>query len=113
MAAIYPVCVARGCRECVVSVLFHGVVRLTPCPAHRGMHTGRSRYLRHRFPPDIISHAVWLYHRYCLSFRDVEDLLAERGIIVSYETIRQWCGKFGPEYARRLKRRQGRLGDTS
>ena len=72
----------------------------------------RSRYLRDRFPPDIISHAVWLYHRYCLSFRDVEDLLAERGIIVSYETIRQWCRKFGPDYARRLKRRQGRLGDT-
>ena len=77
-----------------------------------GMHIRRSRYLRHRFPPEIISHAVWLYHRYCLSFRDVEDLLAERGIIVSYETIRQWCGKFGPDYARRLKRRQGRLGDT-
>ena len=76
------------------------------------MHTRRSRYLRHRFPSDIISHAVWLYHRYGLSFRDVEDLLAERGIIVSYETIRQWCGKFGPDYARRLKRRQGRLGDT-
>ena len=76
------------------------------------MHTRRSRYLRHRFPPDSISHAVWLYHRYGLSFRDVEDLLAERGIIVSYETIRQWCGKFGPEYARQLKRRQGRLGDT-
>ena len=52
------------------------------------MHIRRSRYLRHRFPPEIISHAVWLYHRYCLSFRDVEDLLAERGIIVSYETIR-------------------------
>ena len=67
------------------------------------MHPRRSRYLRHRFPADIISHAVWLYHRYGLSFRDVEDLLAERGIIVSYETIRQWCAKFGPEYARRLK----------
>jgi putative transposase len=53
-----------------------------------------------------------VYHRFCLSFRDVEDLLAERGILVSYETIRQWCRKFGPEYARRLKRRQGRLGDT-
>ena len=76
------------------------------------MHIRRSRYLRHRFPPEIISHAVWLYHRYCLSFRDVEDLLAERGIIVSYETIRQWCGKFGPDDARRLKRRQGRLGET-
>jgi transposase-like protein len=45
-------------------------------------------YLRHRFPPDIISHAVWVYHRYCLSFRDVEDLLAQREITVSYETIR-------------------------
>ena len=76
------------------------------------MDTRRSRYLRHRFPSDIISHAVWLYHRYCLSFRDVEDLLAERGIIVSYETIWQWCRKFGPDYARRLKRREGRLGDT-
>ncbi len=53
------------------------------------MTTRRSRYLRHRFPPDIISHAVRIYHRYCLSFRDVEDLLAERGIIVSYETVRQ------------------------
>ena len=76
------------------------------------MNTRRPRYHRHRFPPEIISHAVWLYHRYCMSFRDVEDLLAERGIIVSYETIRQWCGKFGPDYARQLKRRQGRLGDT-
>ena len=75
------------------------------------MNTRRPRYHRHRFPPEIISHAVWLYHRYCLSFRDVEDLLAERGIIVSYETVRQWCGKFGPDYARQLKRRQGRLGD--
>ncbi len=69
-------------------------------------------YHGYRFPPEIISHAIWLYHRFCLSFRDVEDLLAERGIIVSYESIRQWCLKFGPEYARRLKRRQGRLGDT-
>ena len=60
----------------------------------------------------IISHAVWLYHRFCLSFRDVEDLLAERGITVSYESIRQWCNTFGPEYARKLKKRQGRLGDT-
>ena len=69
-------------------------------------------YRGYRFPPEIISHAVWLYHRFCLSFRDVEDLLAKRGIIVSYETIRQWCRKFGPEYAKRLTRRQGRLGDT-
>jgi putative transposase len=71
----------------------------------------RSRYSGYRFPPEIISYAVWTYHRFCLSFRDVEDLLAERGIIVSYETIRQWCQKFGPAYARKLKRREGRLGD--
>ena len=69
-------------------------------------------YRGHRFPSQIISHSVWLYHRFCLSFRDVEDLLAERGITVSYETIRQWCRKFGCEYASTLKRRQGRLGDT-
>ena len=74
----------------------------SPSPSYRG----------YRFPPEIISHAVWLYHRFSLSFRDVEDLLAQRGIIVSYETIRQWCGKFGPDDARQLKRRQGRLGDT-
>ena len=69
-------------------------------------------YRGHRFPAEIIGHAVWLYHRFCLSFRDVEDLLAQRGITVSYEAIRFWCIKFGPEYARSLKRRQGRLGDT-
>ena len=69
-------------------------------------------YHRHRFPSEIISHAVWLYHRFCLSFREVEELLAERGITVTYETVRQWCQKFGPDYARKLKKRQGRLGDT-
>ena len=76
------------------------------------MKNDRSRYSGHRFPPQIISYGVWLYHRFCLSFRDVEDLLAERGIIVSYEAIRLWCQKFGPDYARKLKRRQGRLGDV-
>ena len=76
------------------------------------MSNDRQRYHRHRFPPEIISHAVWLYHRFCLSFRDVEDLLAERGIVVTHETVRQWCRKFGPDYARKLRRRQGRLGDT-
>ncbi len=69
-------------------------------------------YQRHRFPSEIISHAIWLYHRFCLSFREVEELLAERGITVTYETVRQWCRKFGPAYARKLKKRQGRLGDT-
>ena len=76
------------------------------------MNSHTPNYHGYRFPPEIISQAIWLYHRFCLSFRDVEDLLAERGIVVSYETIRQWCQKFGPEYARRLKRRQARLGDT-
>ncbi len=76
------------------------------------MNNSAPSYCGHRFPPEIISHAVWLYHRFCLSFRDVEDLLAERGVTVSYEAIRQWCWKFGSEYARGLKRRQGRLGDT-
>ena len=69
-------------------------------------------YSGYRFPAEIISHAVWLYYRFCLSFRDVEDLLAERGVIVSYETIRQWSRKFGVDYARKLKRRESRLGDT-
>ena len=76
------------------------------------MKSAPSRYHGHRFPPEIIGYAVWVYHRFCLSFRDVEDLLAERGIIVSYEAIRQWCSKFGPDYARRLKKKQGRLGDS-
>ena len=69
-------------------------------------------YHGYRFPPLIISHAVWLYHRFCLSFRHAEDLLAQRGITVSYETIRQWCRTFGPAYARTLRRRRGRMGDT-
>ncbi len=76
------------------------------------MKTNATCYHGYRFPREIISHGVWLYHRFCLSFRDVEELLAKRGIIVSYETIRQWCRKFGPEYARNLKRRLGRLGDV-
>ena len=69
-------------------------------------------YRGYRFPPEIISHAVWLYHRFSLSFRDAEDLLAQRGVTVTYETIRQWCLTFGPAYARTLRRRRGRLGDT-
>ena len=76
------------------------------------MNQAKLLYHGYRFPPEIISRAVWLYHRFCISFRDVEDLLAERGIVVSYETIRQWCNTFGPVYARTIKRRRGRLGDT-
>ena len=69
-------------------------------------------YKRHRFPPDIISYAVWLYYRFNLSHRDIEDLLAQRGIAVSREAIRQWCIKFGAIYTRRLKRKHRGYGDT-
>jgi putative transposase len=65
-----------------------------------------------RFPQDIIAHAVWLYFRFALNFRDVEELLAERGIIVTYETVRQWCRKFGQQYANQLRRRRAQPGDT-
>ncbi len=68
-------------------------------------------YKRHRFPAEIIGHAVWLYFRFALSYRDVEELLAERGVIVTYETIRQWCRKFGQTYANALRRRRPRPGD--
>jgi putative transposase len=69
-------------------------------------------YKRHRFPPDIISYAVWLYYRCNLSHRDIEDLLAQRGITVSREAIRLWCLKFGAIYTRRLKRKHRGYGDT-
>ncbi len=68
-------------------------------------------YKHHRFPPEIIQFAVWLYHRFSLSHRDIEDLLAERGITVSYESIRLWCNKFGAKYARRLKKKHQGYGD--
>ena len=58
----------------------------------------------HRFPPEIISYAVWAYFRFPMSFRDVEDLLYKRGVIVSYETIRAWVGKFGHQYAQVIRR---------
>jgi putative transposase len=63
-------------------------------------------YKRHRFPPQIIAHAVWLYYRFPLSLRLVEEMLLERAIVVSYETIRRWGKKFGPDYARRLRRKK-------
>ena len=68
-------------------------------------------YRRHRFPPVVIQHAVWLYLRFTLSYRNVEDLLAERGLGVSYETIRSWVLKCGPVIARRLRRRRCRPSD--
>jgi putative transposase len=69
-------------------------------------------YKPHRFPPSIISYAVWVYYCFNLSFRDVEDLLGERGITVSYESIRLWCTKFGRLCAQRLKRNHRGVGDT-
>src|SRR6478736_1438970 len=70
-----------------------------------------SSYKGHRYPPEIIAHCVWLYHRFPLSFREVEELMLARGFAVSYETIRQWCAKFGQAYANRLRRRQAQPGD--
>jgi len=67
-------------------------------------------YKNHRFPAEIISHGVWLYFRFCLSYR-VEELLFARGVMVTYEAIRKWCRKFGQEYANQLRRRRPRPGD--
>jgi transposase-like protein len=69
-------------------------------------------YARHQFPPEIIRHAIWLYLRFTLSYRDVEDLLAERGLEVSYETIRRWVLKFGLLYARNLRKQRPRSART-
>ena len=70
-----------------------------------------SFYHRHRFPAEVISHCVWLYFRFALSFRDVEELLAMRGVCLSYETVREWCLKFGQTYANGLRRKAPRPGD--
>src|SRR2546421_9883788 len=68
-------------------------------------------YHRHRLPAEIISHCVWLYFRFALSFRDVEEMLAMRGVALTYETVRAWCLKFGQTYANGLRRRSPRPGD--
>ena len=70
-----------------------------------------ARYKGYRYPIEVIGHAVWLYHRFALSLRDVEELMLARGVAVTYETIRSWCAKFGPDYAARLRRRRPRRGD--
>ena len=67
-----------------------------------------ARYKGYRYPIEVIGQAVWLYHRFALSLRDVEELMLARGVVVSYETIRSWCAKFGPDYACRLRRRRAR-----
>lgn len=76
------------------------------------MDTSNRLYKRHRFPSEIIQYAVWIYFKFNLSHRDIEDLLAKRGIQVSYEAIRLWCNKFGPKYAAKLRRKHQGFGDT-
>src|SRR5271168_1594 len=71
----------------------------------------RARYAGYRFPAEIISHAVWLYFRFPLGLRMVEELLAARGISVSHETVRQWARKFGQPFANQIRRRLPRVGD--
>src|ERR687893_1578597 len=73
--------------------------------------TGAPSYRGFRFPAEIISHCVWLYYRFPLSFREVEEMMLQRGIVVSHETVRQWCAKFGQTYANALRRRRARPGD--
>ena len=73
--------------------------------------TRHSRYTRHRFPAEVISHAVWLYFRFPLSLRMVEEMLAARGILVSHETVRQWARKFGQSFANQIRRRLPAPGD--
>ena len=75
------------------------------------MSLSKPLYFRHRFPAEIISHCVWLYSRFCLSYRDVEEIMGERGVVVTYETIRDWSQKFGGTYAKRLRSRSPRPGD--
>ncbi len=76
------------------------------------MKTTSNPYSGYRYPAEIISHTVWLYFRFVLSFRDVEELLAARGIGLSYETVRQWSGTLGQRFANAIRRRQGQPGDT-
>ncbi|EID78315.1 transposase [Rhodococcus opacus RKJ300 = JCM 13270] len=70
-----------------------------------------SLYKGHRYPVEIISHCVWLYHRFALSLRDISEMMLERGVVVSHETIRRWCAKFGQDFANQLRRRRPRPGD--
>ena len=68
-------------------------------------------YRGHRFPREVISYAVWFYYRFAVSFRDVEEAMASRGVLVSYETVRCWCDKFGHLFAAGLRKRRARTGD--
>jgi putative transposase len=77
----------------------------SPCVLSAGLYRG------HRFPAEIISHCVWLYFRFALSYRDVEEIMAERGVAVTYETVREWCVKFGGAYAKQIRWHGPRPGD--
>ena len=92
---------------------FVNLLKASPVWHTRAMNTPATpnRYKHHRFPGEIISHGVWLYDRFYLSYRDVEELLFERGVIVTYEAIRKWCRKFGQQYVNQLQRRRPRPGD--
>ena len=100
-----------GDLRAVVRVLIGALSHLATRADKPSMQTTRSIYRGFCFPPEIIAHAVFLYHRFPLSLRDVEDLLAQRGIAVSYETIRRWCRRFGPHYARNVRRQRPTAGD--
>src|SRR5919107_3801594 len=76
------------------------------------MSTEPATYPGYRFPAEVIHHAIWLYHLFSLSLRDIELILAERGVVVSYESIRRWCLRFGAEFAAKLRKRRPRPGDT-
>src|ERR671916_297115 len=81
-------------------------------PSWRGAARDSATYPGHRSPAEVISHAVWLYHVFGLSLRDVELILAERGVMATHESIRQWCLRFGADFARRLRRRRPKPGDA-
>ena len=106
------------CLPPAVNIVPEGIGKLIEAGTWRGageaygMTQQPVSYPRHRFPAEIISHAVWLYHVFSLSLRDVELILAERGVAVTHESIRHWCRKFGADFARRLRRRRPRPGDT-
>src|SRR6476659_11327184 len=101
-----------------IAIHVRGIVRLTVQRYFSSilMHTSLMRssvslYHRHRFPAEIISHCVWLFFLFALSFRDVEEMLAMRGVSLSYETVREWCFKFGQIYSNGLRRKSPRHGD--
>jgi len=99
---------AAGSRATVLSTWDAAGLACDTCDMRDEVDT--TTYAGYRFPAEIIAHAVWLYFRFALSYRDVEELLAERGVVVTSETIRQWSRKFGQTYANTLRRRRPRRG---